>query len=119
MIHAALSLTSPSDGVHSVVVFTSFKNANPNALDHADAFVNKQHLAFKKQADFGDQRKVYLGVCSSKDAHVCIKVAFFGFVEEVVKRALEEHRTAQNVFDKSPFSHLSAEERADQIRKFR
>lgn len=58
---------------------------------------------------------MFIGFCGNRSVHLIVKLAFFGFTEEVVKRALEEHRRVFDVFDKNPFSHLTAEERADKI----
>lgn len=112
-------MTTPSETLFNIVLFHSFRNTNPTALDHTDVFINKYHLVFKKDTDFNDQKRFYLGMCCNKEAGLLIKVSFFGFVEEVVKRALEEHRRVQNIFEKHPFSNLSAEDRAEQIREMR
>lgn len=112
-------MTTPGDGAQSLVVFTSFKSPNPHAHDYAEAFVNKPLLVLKKDPDFRDHKKLFLGLCASRPAGVVLRIAFFGFAEEVVKRAIEEHRRITNVFDKNPFSKLSAEERTEQIIQMR
>lgn len=104
---------------HKTVIFTSFDNPNPNALDYDDAKVNKWHFVYRKATDLKDKQKLFMGICSSRDLSLVVKITFYGFIDEVIKRSLAEHRKTLSIFERHPFSQLPSKERTVAIDKIK
>ena len=108
------------DELHlNYVVYMSNKSVNPTCSEYQRAWVNHSHLVMRRDKEFRDNKKLYFGMCSSQDVCVIVETTYFGFTDDIIKQSLKDHRKKVDVFKKFPFSFLSPEEKAEEIREMR
>jgi hypothetical protein len=104
----------------TLYIYLSTKDKYPICPTNEWAYIYSGSLRIDRKETYGDKRILYVGVISSEFTGVCmLKCALHGFNEAYVKEALRQKKEKKNPFAENPWSHLSKQERDEEISKLK